>query len=102
MSDVYRKCPTCGLINLNRDYCKHCGVLINTNLRRQKERAQRLNKKKTAAAAKKPHKITLFFEKAKTHSNPIIRFIVLLFYSIWVVVVAIASFLALIIGYITA
>ncbi|GAA4271478.1 hypothetical protein U6A24_12905 [Aquimarina gracilis] len=102
MSDVYRKCPECGIMNLNRDYCEQCGVLVNTNMRRQKERQQRIKKKKAVAAAKKPNRITLFFEKAKTHPNPIIRFVVLFFYSIWIVVLAIGSFLALIIGYITA
>ncbi|WP_378174885.1 hypothetical protein [Aquimarina sp. SS2-1] len=102
MSDIYRKCPNCGTLNLNQDYCKECGTLINTSLRRTQERAQRLAKKQNAAKAKKPNKITLFFENAKEHENVVIRYTAQFFYSIWIVVLAIGSFLAFVIGYVAA
>ncbi|MGY3794815.1 hypothetical protein [Aquimarina sp. 433] len=102
MSDVYRKCPNCGTLNLNKDYCKACGTLINTQVRRQQERAERLEQEQRADQNKKPHKITLFFENAKEHSNPFIKYTFRVLYSIWVVVLAIGSFIAFIIGYVAA
>ncbi len=102
MSDIYRKCPNCGTLNLNRDYCEECGTLINTTLKRKQERTQRLEKKAKAIKAKKPNKITLLFENAKEHNNVFIRYTARFFYSIWIVVLAIGSFLAFVIGYIAA
>ncbi|AXT49504.1 hypothetical protein D1818_01210 [Aquimarina sp. BL5] len=102
MSDIYRKCPNCGTLNLNSDYCKECGTLINTVLRRKQERKQRLEKKAIATKSQRPNKITLFFERVREHPNVFIRYTARFFYSIWIVVLAIGSFLAFIIGYIAA
>ncbi|MHA7057243.1 hypothetical protein ACWGOQ_0008500 [Aquimarina sp. M1] len=102
MSDIYRKCSNCGTLNLNRDYCKACGSLINTSLQRKQERKQRLAKREKARIAKKPNKITLFFERAKQHQNIVIRYTARFLYSVWVVVIAVGSFLAFIIGYVAA
>ncbi|MFD2562135.1 hypothetical protein [Aquimarina rubra] len=102
MSDIYRKCPNCGTLNLNRDYCKECGTLVNSTLKRNQERKQRLEQKQKAIKEQKPNKITLFFEQAKEHQNIFIRYTAKFFYSIWIVVLAIGSFLAFVIGYIAA
>ncbi len=102
MSDVYRKCQNCGTVNLNRDYCKQCSEIINTTLKRKLEREKVAAAKEKHIRAKKPNPITLFFQNAIQHSNIFIRLTAKFFYSIWVIVIAIGSFLALLFGYIAA
>ncbi|TLF46569.1 hypothetical protein [Maribacter aurantiacus] len=100
--DTYRTCQNCGTENLNRDYCKNCGEIININLKRKLERQQKAKEKRETQKIKKKNKITLFFEDAKQHENIVIRYTARFFYSIWIVVLAIGSFLALVFGYIAA
>lgn len=99
---TYRTCQNCGEVNLNRDYCKQCGQIVNINLKRRLEREKKAVDKKKTATKKGPNRLTLFFEKAKEHDNIIIKLTARFFYSIWVVVIAIGSFLALLFGYIAA
>lgn len=98
---TYRNCQSCGTSNQNRDYCKNCGAIININLKRKLEREARAQKKRDAAPQKK-NKVTLFFERAMNHSNPLIKWPMQLLYSVWLVVLAIGSFLALLFSYIAA
>lgn len=102
MDKIYRTCQNCGKVNLNKDYCEQCGEIINTNLKRKKERERRAAKKEQQAKSKKPNVITSFFENAKDHPHFFVRWIAKFFYSIWVIVMAIGSFLAFILGYIAA
>ena len=102
MSDTYRKCPSCGTMNLNRDYCKSCGILINTNLKRTQERNARLEKQKETLRNKEPNKITLLFEKAKVHPNGFVRFTAKFFYSVWILLLVIGGLIAFAIAYIAA
>ena len=99
---TYRTCQNCGTVNLNRDYCKNCGEIININLKRKLEREQKAQEKAASKEVKKKNKVTLFFEDAKEHENLVIRYTARLFYSIWILVLAIGSFLALVFGYIAA
>jgi len=103
MSDtVYKICPNCGKPNVNRDYCEYCGAIINVYLERRLKRKQLEEEKKRLKAEKGKHAITSFFENAREHPNGVIRFFAKLFYSIWVVVIAIGSFLAFLFGYVAA
>lgn len=86
----------------NSDYCGNCGALINTNLRRKLEREERERKRRKKEKVKKPDAITTFFEKARNHSNPLVRIMAFAFYSVWAVVLAIGAFLAYIFAYIAA
>lgn len=96
----YKKCPECGTLNLNRDYCKNCGALIDLNKRRKlKKEKQKANKK---PISKTPNKITLFFENAKDHKNIFIRLFARFFYSVWVLVIVIAGIFGIIILYAAA
>lgn len=99
---TYRTCQHCGTVNMNRDYCENCGKIINTNLKRKLEREQKARDRTEAESVKKKNKVTLFFEDAKEHENFLIRYSAKFFYSIWVIVLAIGSFLALLFGYIAA
>ncbi|MFS4466537.1 hypothetical protein [Maribacter sp. 2210JD10-5] len=101
---TYRTCQNCGTENLNRNYCKQCGEIININLKRKLKREQEAKKKIELQKRedKKKNRITIFFENAKEHENLMIRYTAKFFYSIWVIVIAIGSFLALLFGYIAA
>ncbi|UZO82337.1 hypothetical protein NBT05_07635 [Aquimarina sp. ERC-38] len=102
MNQVIRRCPYCTTENLDRDYCKNCGKLINTILKRKLEREQKLAAKQQEAANEKPNKITEFFENARVHKNPMVRYPAKAFYSIWVIVLAVGSFLAFVLTYVAA
>ena len=93
----YIICPKCSKANLNRDYCEHCGAIINVYLKRKLER-----KKREAERNNEKNRVTLFFENAKTHENPMVRNLAKFFYSIWVIVIAVGSFLAFLVGYVAA
>lgn len=93
-------CPNCKAMNENNDYCKECGTLINIDIARKKVRDEKLAQKK--AKIKKPNKFTLFFENAKNHENSIIRGTAKFFYSVWVLGMAIAFGLAMLVLYIAA
>lgn len=99
---TFRTCQNCGTVNLDRDYCKNCGEIININLKRKLEREQKAQEKAASKKVKKKNKITVFFEKAKENDNLFIRYTARFFYSIWIIVLAIGSFLALLFGYIAA
>lgn len=99
---TYRTCQNCGAVNLNQDYCQQCGEIVNVNLKRKLEREKAAEKKTASEKTKKKNRITVFFEEAKEHENAIIRLTARFFYSIWVIVIAIGSFLALLFGYIAA
>ena len=93
----YIVCTNCGHKNLSRDYCENCGAIINKYLKRRLERKQR-EKEQMAQG----NKVSIIFENAKRHPNVFVRGVATFFYSIWVLVIAIGSFLAFIIGYIAA
>ncbi len=66
------------------------------------EREERERKRQKKEELEKPDAITVFFEKVHNHSNPIVRIVALVFYSVWAVVLAIGAFLAYIFAYIAA
>ncbi|MDT7829883.1 hypothetical protein RQM65_14510 [Pricia sp. S334] len=96
---TYRRCPECGHLNLNRDYCENCGELINTNLKRKREGEERTQQKEKERDEEKPNAVTQYFKKLIRHPNPIIRYPAKVFYSVWAVVMAIGAFLAFIFSY---
>jgi len=101
--ETYRRCSNCGEISLNEDYCPNCGTIVNITLKRELERKEKVVKRQKAQAdPKKKSAVTLFLENVKDHENLIIRYVARFFYSIWLVVIAIGSFLALLFGYIAA
>ncbi len=99
---TYRTCQNCGTVSLNEDYCQQCGEIININLKRKLEREKKALEKHNIENKKEPNRLTIFFENARSHPNIIIRSLALFFYSIWVIVLAIGSFFAILFGYIAA
>ena len=100
---TYRRCLNCGKVSLNQDYCPDCGNIININLKRTLERKEKaIRKQKEKDKTKKKSAVTLFLEDVKDHENIIIRYVARFFNAIWLVVIAIGSFLALLISYIAA
>ncbi|MFS4416409.1 hypothetical protein [Maribacter sp. 2307ULW6-5] len=100
--EVYRTCPKCSTVNLNRDYCKECGAIVNVLLKRRLEREEKEAEKSALEALKKPNPVTVFFERARNHNNLLVKGVANFFYYLWVVVLAIGSFIAFIFSYIAA
>lgn len=101
--ETYRRCPNCGKMSSNQDYCPACGSIVNITLKRELERKERaLQKQKKSEDPKEKGAVTRFLENVKDHDNIVIRYVARFFYSIWVVVLAIGSFLAILFGYIAA
>lgn len=104
--DSYRRCPNCGNVTKNSDYCSECGTLINTIKRRKLEQVERENQAKKTRDQKnetqKPNAITVFFAKARNHPNPFIKFLAKSLYSVWIIVFTIGGILAYIIAFVAA
>lgn len=102
MSKHYITCRKCKTENVNTDYCIQCGEIINIALERQLEQ-QRIQKERIQKELDtEPTKWDVFIQKIRTHSNPIVRLIYIIIYSIWIVVATIAAGIAYIIGMIAA
>ncbi len=99
---VYRKCPECGVLTKNSDYCKSCGNLVNADFWRQEERKKRAKAWQKNDPLEKPNAFIDFFRNARNHKNPFIRVVATVIYSIWLIVFSIGAFFAYIIGYIAA
>lgn len=102
MSLIYRKCPKCNHLNLNRDYCEKCGTLVNTELQRAVQRQKKILEDQKKLADKKPNPVSRFFENLRNHSNIVVRSIGYFFYYTWIIIIVVSSFLAYLIGYIAA
>ncbi len=93
MNKSYIKCLECNTVNLNKQYCTNCGVLLDLVLKRRMETEKKLQEKKDQkeVASKVINKFEVFFDKGLEHSNIIIRLLFKAVYSIWL-------FFAVIIG----
>lgn len=96
---TYRRCQECDHLNLNSDHCEQCGALINIILKRRLEHEKRRQEKERKL--KNPNTISLYFKKIRKHPNLIIRMLANAIYSVWLVVMAIGAFIALIFSYFT-
>ena len=99
----YVKCLECGTLNLNRDYCKNCGAIVNINLKRQLLREKKILEQNEVERIKGPSKIDKFFNDASEHPNTIVRGFSKFIYSVWlflgmVVVALIAGFISIVTG----
>lgn len=84
-----RKCTTCGTWN-STDTCSSCGAELNPKrLRVQKIRAVEAEK-----ALRPPSKLELFLQHWKASQNPFFKMTYWIGYSVWVVYMAILSFIA--------
>lgn len=95
MSKSYIKCPECGTVNLNKEYCTNCGALLNVILKRKIEREKKDEKKVAQEENKKPSRISVFLKKGANHQNALIRSIFQTADMIW-------TFIAMVIGGIIA
>ncbi len=102
-STISRKCPKCGEISVNKDFCPVCGTMINADLKREMERKEiETQREADIDTADKKNSFTVFLENAKNNDNIFIRFFARFFYTTWVIVLAVGGFLALVFGYIAA
>jgi ribosomal protein L32 len=83
MNKSYIKCPNCGTENVNNDYCRTCGTIINVVLQRKLERDEANQTKLTARENEKPSQLGAFLKKGENHSNIIVRAFFKVMYAIW-------------------
>ena len=98
----YKKCPNCGTINLNRNYCEDCNAVIDAGLIRRLEQMVKAVKKRKVETEAQQNAKPSFFEMAKKHPNLMVRVVGRAFYSVWILVLAIGGALALIFAYVAA
>ena len=77
------KCPNCGTITANSDYCRNCGAIINVQLKRRLEREEKERQKAREEREKPVGKLSGFFQRALEHPNIIIRSLSKGVYSVW-------------------
>lgn len=89
----HTKCIECGTFNTNKEYCKKCGAPLSYEKRRliayeksEKERKQReiLEEKNNPS----------FFDRYENHKYLMVRLVIGVLKSIWLVFVAIGTFIA--------
>lgn len=87
------KCIKCGTFNTNETYCTNCGAVLAYKKRREiaykkakkaREERERLEEKNNPS----------FFDKYGNHKYFIVRAVVKVLYSIWMVFMAIGTFIA--------
>lgn len=88
------KCKACGTFNHNLDYCSNCGELINPTLIRKENIDKRKKKHKEHLKKEQIKTENSFFSKLRNHRFWIVRAFAAILYSIWVIILAIGSFLA--------
>jgi CRISPR/Cas system CSM-associated protein Csm4 (group 5 of RAMP superfamily) len=93
-STSYIKCSSCGTFNKNLENCEQCGALINPETilkhkieERKQKQVKQLNKEKLETEDS-------FIYKMRNHRFLLIRVMGAFFYSVWVIVMAVGSFLA--------
>ena len=93
MNNYYITCSECGTVNLNSDYCKNCGNLLDVVRKRQLEDEKKIHDKMVLQekSKKEPNKIKLFLQNGAEHSNILLRFFFHIGYYIWI-------FLAFVLG----
>lgn|SRR5690606_29448012 len=88
------RCLECGHININKDYCEQCGAIVNPVLKRNKDHQSRIKVQKEIDSQRALEKSQRFFERNRRHKNFFIRIFFQFLYSIWVIVMAIGTFIA--------
>ncbi|MGG7034281.1 MAG: hypothetical protein ACI7YS_03695 [Flavobacterium sp.] len=87
----YIKCLECNTLNLNTDYCKNCGSIINITLKRNLEREKKIQKNKELEKANKPNKIDEFLQSSTEHPNGIVRMFSRVVYAMWLFFAAVVG-----------
>ena len=102
MSKHYITCRHCKTENLNTDYCTECGAIINLVLERQLEQQRVKEERIQKELNTKPTRFERITRKLRNHSNPIIRLLFGIVYTIWLIIAGIAAGIAYLIGMIAA
>lgn len=79
----YIKCLKCNTQNLNTDYCKNCGSIVNIILERKLESEKKIQLNIEQERVKKPSKIDEFLRSSTEHPNGIVRMLSQVVYAMW-------------------
>ncbi|MEC4113774.1 zinc ribbon domain-containing protein [Myroides pelagicus] len=99
---VHIRCPKCGTFSVNAEVCSQCGQRLNTVQQREEKRLDQERERVAKALAEKPSAIEQFLIKMTKHRWILVRLFFKLIYGIWFTVMAIAMFIAWLIGLIVA
>lgn len=92
MSSSEIKCPSCGNWTPgNQANCIHCGALVDPALIDQKERDNRAEKNRKEREAAET-RIEKYLKKLQQSENPFARFLYTVLNIVWIVYMAIVSF----------
>lgn len=97
---TYVRCPECDTINLNSDYCKNCGALINTILKRKNTRLDRIAAQKEEQQQKPESNSKI--KQLKSHRFWIVRAAANTVYWVGIAVMSIGAAIAYVAGIISA
>ena len=87
------KCPSCGIYNKNAEHCINCGAILSYKKRREKARKKTEDERKKRALDEQKNNPSLF-EKYENHRFLLVRVCVKVLRSIWLVFLAIGTFIA--------
>ncbi|MBB1151340.1 MULTISPECIES: hypothetical protein [unclassified Myroides] len=102
MSKHYITCSACKTENLNSDYCTNCGEIINVVLKRQMEQQRIQEERIQKELQAEPTKVEKLFRKLRYHPNPLVRVLMIIANTIWMIIAGIAAGIAYLIGMIAA
>lgn len=99
---VHIRCSQCGKFNVNEEHCISCGSLLSIVRQREEERNRTEKIRIEKALLDKPSKTERFVLKMMNHKWLLVRLFFQLIHVVWITVMAIAMFLAWLIGIILA
>ncbi|MGL4581502.1 MAG: zinc finger domain-containing protein [Flavobacterium sp.] len=99
---VHIRCSSCGTFNTDVDVCVHCGHTLNMIKQREQVRIKAERERVAKALAEEPNEIEKFLLKMTKHSWLVVRLFFKVIYGVCFAVMAIAMFLAWLIGMIVA
>ncbi|PKP18113.1 MAG: hypothetical protein CVU07_02625 [Bacteroidetes bacterium HGW-Bacteroidetes-23] len=88
------KCKACGSFNRNLDYCSNCGELINPALIREENIDKRKKKHLEQLKKEQVEAENSFLNKLRNHRFWLFRAFGTILHSVWVILLAVGSFLA--------
>lgn len=88
------KCHACGTFNRNLDYCSNCGELINPTLIRKGKNDKRKQKHLEQLKKEQIEAENSVIYKLRNHRFWLVRAFGNIVHSVWVILLAVGSFLA--------
>lgn len=92
-----RKCLTCGTWNTDNDYCINCSEILSPGIIEENREKVREEERQRKEEIERNSRLSIFFDRWKNFPFFPIRWLYYIVYTIWFIVMAIASFFAYIV-----